>query len=230
MKDSLVILSGGMDSTTVLYHELHRVGQAVSFNYGSKHNDSEIKHARLTCEKLNIPHIVIDLESAFKHFNSALLNPDHAIPEGHYEEETMKATVVPFRNGIMLSVAAGLAESLGLAYIVLGNHAGDHAVYPDCRADFIAQMNGAILMGTGGMVHIRAPFTQITKQEIAELGAKLGVPWVDTYSCYKGGKYHCGRCSTCVERIWALRYLGDPTLYVDPNFAMKLLQERGEWL
>ena len=229
MKNSLLVLSGGMDSTTLLYDHQKDIALAVSFFYGSKHNDQEIQHARKSCEKLGIEYKVIDLSSAFESFNSALLDISRDVPEGHYEDDTMKDTVVPFRNGIMLSVAAGLAESLGLGYILIANHAGDHAVYPDCRADFMAQMNGAVLLGTGGKVHIEAPFTTSTKEDIACLGNTLKIPWEDTYSCYKGGEVHCGRCSTCVERIWALRHYDDPTKYLDTAYAKQLLISKGEW-
>lgn len=228
-KNKLIVLSGGMDSTTLLYAQKDTIAEAVSFFYGSKHNKVEISYAVLSCTKLGIPHRVVNMVDAFKHFNSALLNKEQEVPEGHYEEETMKSTVVPFRNGIMLSVAAGLAESLGLEFILIANHAGDHAVYPDCRTDFMAQMNGAILLGTGGKVHISAPYSNITKEDIAELGESAGVPWDDTYSCYNGGGVHCGRCSTCVERIEALRHHNDPTVYIDKEFAEKLLREKGDW-
>jgi len=229
MKTSLLILSGGMDSTTLLYDRRAEIGQAVSFFYGSKHNKMEIEHAKISCKKLNIPHKIIDLTGAFKGFNSALLDIQKEIPEGHYEDDTMKDTVVPFRNGIMLSVATGLAESLGLSRVLIATHAGDHAVYPDCREDFIFSMDQAILEGTNFKVHLEAPYTNITKEAIALIGDLLAMPWQDTYSCYKGGHTHCGRCSTCVERIWALRDLSDPTVYMDKEYAKDLLIKKGEW-
>jgi len=229
MKTSLLILSGGMDSTTLLYDKRSDIAEAVSFFYGSKHNKMEIEHAKTSCKKLNIPHRVIDLTGAFKGFNSALLDMQKDIPEGHYEETTMKATVVPFRNGIMLSVATGLAESLGLSQVLIANHAGDHAIYPDCREDFMFSMDQAMLEGTNFKVHLDAPYSTMTKEAIALIGKAMGIPWRDTYSCYKGGHTHCGRCSTCVERIWALRKLGDPTVYLDKEYARELLIKKGEW-
>ena len=126
MKDSILILSGGMDSTTLLYDYQERIALAISFDYGSNHNAKEIPFAKLHCERLGIRHIVIPLEFMAQYFHSSLLEGDAAIPEGHYADENMKSTVVPFRNGIMLAIAAGMAESNELQYIMMANHGGDH--------------------------------------------------------------------------------------------------------
>jgi 7-cyano-7-deazaguanine synthase len=229
MKNKLIILSGGMDSTVALYDFKDTIGLAVTFNYGSKHNEAEIQRAVASCEKLDIPHMVIELKEAFLGFKSDLLKSGGEIPEGHYEDENMSKTVVPFRNGIMLAIAAGLAESHELTHIMLASHAGDHAVYPDCRPDFNSYMSKAISVGTSNNVKIYAPYSKITKEEIAFKGRALGIDWRTTYSCYKGGEVHCGRCSTCVERIWALRKGPDLTEYLDHDYAETLLREKGEW-
>ena len=206
MKDSILVYSGGMDSTTLLHQEKERIALAVSFDYGSNHNAKEIECARWQCEQLGIEHLVIPLKFMGEYFNSSLLSGADAIPEGHYEDENMRSTVVPFRNGIMLSVACGLAESRGLKHVMLANHGGDHAIYPDCREGFVKAMSQAMIEGTYDNVDIIAPFTNLTKNEIAVIGTKLGVDYSHTYSCYKGGDEPCGKCGTCVERAEALAY------------------------
>ncbi len=208
MKDSVIVLSGGMDSTTLLHERKDQIALAVTFDYGSKHNAREIECARKNCEMLGIEHIVIPLEFMGKYFKSSLLIGGEDIPEGHYADENMKSTVVPFRNGIMLSIAAGLAESRGLKRVMLANHGGDHAIYPDCRPGFVDAMSEAIKQGTYDGITIDAPYTHITKSDIARIGKKIGVDYNLTYSCYKGGEKHCGKCGTCVERMEALRDAG----------------------
>ena len=141
-----------------------------------------------------------------RYFKSSLLSGADDVPEGNYADENMKSTVVPFRNGIMLSVACGLAESEGLKHVLIANHGGDHAVYPDCRPEFIASMSEAMTNGTYDGVSILAPYTMLSKGEIALKGKKLGVDYNHTYSCYKGGEVHCGKCATCIEREEALRF------------------------
>ncbi len=214
-KDSVIVLSGGMDSVTLLHQEKERIALAVSFDYGSNHNAREIECARKQCELLGIEHISIPLDFMGKYFRSSLLSGADAIPEGHYADENMKSTVVPFRNGIMLSVACGMAESRDLKHVMIANHGGDHAIYPDCRSGFIDAMSQAMREGTYEGVDIIAPFTHITKGEIAKIGKKLGVDYGLTYSCYKGGEKHCGVCGTCVERREAMAEAGidDPTIY-----------------
>lgn len=215
MKNSVIILSGGMDSVTMLYEFKDRIALAVSFDYGSNHNQKEISYAKLHCSKLGIKQIVIKLDFISKYFKSSLLEGANAIPEGHYQDENMKSTVVPFRNGIMLSIACGIAESNGLQYVMIANHAGDHAIYPDCRENFIKSMSNAMKNGTYEEVELFAPYTNIDKTEIARHGKKLGIDYTKTWSCYKGGKIHCGKCGTCVERKEALRDAGiiDKTEY-----------------
>lgn len=215
MKDSLIIVSGGMDSVTMLYEYKDQIAVGVSFDYGSNHNAKEIPFAKMHCERLGIKHIVIPLLFIHDYFKSSLLEGAGAIPEGHYAAENMKSTVVPFRNGIMLSIACGIAASHGLKKVMIANHAGDHTIYPDCRPDFINAMSQAMNFGTFENVQISAPYTNITKGEIAKHGKALGVNYAETWSCYKGGDKHCGKCGTCVERKEALAYAGidDPTEY-----------------
>jgi 7-cyano-7-deazaguanine synthase len=215
MKDSLIVLSGGMDSVTMLYEYKERISLAVSFDYGSNHNKREISYAKMNCEELGIKHLVIPLSFIGQYFKSSLLEGADAIPEGNYDDESMRSTVVPFRNGIMLSIAAGIAESNGLKCVMIANHFGDHAIYPDCRKAFIDSMTEAIKNGTYEGISIFAPYTNITKTDIAKIGKKLGLDYSKTYSCYKGGEKHCGKCGTCVERKEAFREAGiiDPTIY-----------------
>lgn len=215
MKDSVLIYSGGVDSTTMLYEFRDRIAVALSFHYGSNHNDKELAFARLHCERLGIKHIVISLDFIGKMFHSSLLEGADKIPEGNYDDENMRSTVVPFRNGIMLSVAAGLAESEGLRYVMMANHAGDHAIYPDCRPGFVKAMNEAIKNGTYEGIEIDAPYTGLTKADIARRGKNLGINYAETWSCYKGGEHHCGKCGTCQERKQAFREAGidDKTIY-----------------
>ena len=215
MKDSIIIVSGGMDSVTLLYDYKDRIALGVSFDYGSNHNAKEIPFARWHCEQLCIEHITIDLAFMPKYFKSSLLEGADAIPEGHYADENMKSTVVPFRNGIMLSIAAGIAESRGLKYVMMANHGGDHTIYPDCRAEFVEAMSEATKAGTFPGIEILAPYTNITKADIARKGKELGIDYSKTWSCYKGADVHCGKCGTCVERKEALRDAGieDTTIY-----------------
>jgi len=212
MKNKLLLYSGGMDSTTLLYQKVNEIALCVSFNYGSKHNEIEIEYAKRNCDKFNIPHIIINLDFINKYFKSDLLKNGGNIPEGHYEDDNMKSTVVPFRNGIMLSICAGLAESYNLDYIMIANHFGDFTIYPDCRKDFIEPMKEAILNGTYNKIIIDAPYTSITKKEIALIGKKLNIDYSQSYSCYNGDEIHCGLCGTCVERKEAL-FGFDPTKY-----------------
>ena len=214
-KDSVIIYSGGLDSTTLLYEERNRVALAVTFDYGSNHAAREIACARHYCVLLGVEHLVIDLAFMKRYFNSSLLSGADAIPSGNYDEENMKSTVVPFRNGIMLSVACGLAEDRGLKRVLIANHGGDHAIYPDCRPQFVEAMDGAMQAGTYMGVRLAAPYTHFTKADIVRRGAQLGVDYSQTYSCYRGGVHHCGTCGTCTERKEAFAEAGitDPTQY-----------------
>jgi 7-cyano-7-deazaguanine synthase len=215
MKDAVLILSGGMDSVTMLYEYRDRIALAVSFDYGSNHNAREIPFARLHCERLGIEHITIPLEFMGQYFHSSLLEGAEAIPEGSYADSNMKSTVVPFRNGIMLSVAVGLAESRGLQFVMMANHGGDHTIYPDCRPEFVDAFDQAAKAGTYVGIRLLSPYTALTKADIAARGHQLGIDYAETWSCYKGGERHCGRCGTCIERREALAAAGitDTTEY-----------------
>ena len=208
--NALLVLSGGMDSTSMLYAYRDDIRLAVNFHYGSNHNDRERDSARYHCGKLGIELVEIDLDFMTRYFNSSLLSGADAIPEGSYDSENIRSTVVPFRNGIMLSIAAGLAESRGLDTVMLANHAGDHAIYPDCTPAFAEAMDKAIEAGTYPGIRLYTPFTHLTKAEIARKGADAGLDPCQTYSCYKGGEIHCGRCATCVERHEAILAAGLP--------------------
>lgn len=212
-----MVLSGGMDSVTMLHEYADQIDLAVNFSYGSNHNMRELECARLHCSQLGIELIEIDLSFIGKYFHSSLLEGAEAVPEGDYDFDNMKSTVVPFRNGIMLAAAAGLAESHGLDCVMIANHAGDHAIYPDCRGSFIDAMARAIAEGTYEGISLKAPYTYLTKADIALRGKRLGIDYATTYSCYKGLEHHCGRCGTCIERRHALADAGieDTTIYID---------------
>lgn len=215
MKNSVIIVSGGMDSITLLYDHKDEIALGISFDYGSNHNAREIPFAKMHCERLGIKHITINLDFMHRYFKSSLLDGAEAIPEGHYADDNMKSTVVPFRNGIMLSIAIGIAESNNLDQVFIANHGGDHTIYPDCRPEFINAIDAAATAGTYNNVKVVAPYTKITKSDIARIGKKLGIDYTETWSCYKGGKVHCGKCGTCVERKEALAEAGieDKTIY-----------------
>ncbi len=207
-----------MDSVTALYwaRQQHEVTGAVSFDYGSKHNAKEIALAAWHCDHLGgLWHDVVALPFINQLFSSDLLQSGGEIPQGHYAEETMKRTVVPFRNGIMLAIACGLAESRGAEGLVIAAHAGDHAIYPDCREPFMQGMAAAMREGTYARIELVRPFIDLDKAAIACQGVELGVDFSKTWSCYKGGARHCGACGTCVERreAFLLAGLDDPTEY-----------------
>ena len=206
-----------MDSTTLLYDYRERIALALSFDYGSNHNARELPFAELHCQRLGIEHIVIPLDFMHQYFHSSLLDGDDAIPEGNYAEANMRSTVVPFRNGIMLAIAVGMAESRGLDCVMMANHSGDHTIYPDCRPAFVEAFDRTAQAGTFNGVRLVAPYTNLTKGQIAARGRELGIDYAETWSCYRGGEHHCGRCGTCVERKEALREAGieDPTVYED---------------
>ncbi|BET65803.1 7-cyano-7-deazaguanine synthase QueC [Opitutales bacterium ASA1] len=216
----VVLCSGGMDSVAALHEARalgHEIRMVLSFHYGSKHNDRELPFAAHHARALGVRHEIVRLDFVDRLFSSALLASGAEIPEGHYEEENMKQTVVPFRNGIMLSIAAGVAESAEATGVVIAAHSGDHAIYPDCREPFMLAMGDAIRLGTYASVRVLRPFIAMTKGEIAARGASLGVDFAQTWSCYKGGELHCGLCGTCVERREAFQLAGlpDPTRYAD---------------
>ncbi|MBK8092396.1 MAG: 7-cyano-7-deazaguanine synthase QueC [Verrucomicrobiaceae bacterium] len=214
---TLVLLSGGMDSVTALHwaRAEHEVVGAVSFDYGAKHNHRELPLAAWHCAEMGLPHDVIELDFVNRLFASDLLKSGGEVPEGHYADENMKKTVVPFRNGVMLAIACGIAESRGAQGLVIAAHAGDHTIYPDCRESFMQSMAAAMREGTYAAVELLRPFIHLDKAGIAKVGSALGVDYGKTWSCYKGGELHCGKCGTCVERIeaFALAGLADPTVY-----------------
>lgn len=212
-----VLLSGGLDSSVALHwaakHQAAHV--AISFKYGSKHEAHELACAKAQAEELGIKHEIIDISAISAHLSSALLQGGAEIPDASYEEENMKQTVVPFRNGIFLSIAAGIAESNDVKGLVIAAHSGDHSIYPDCREEFMQSMAQAIKLGTYAEIEILRPFINMSKGEIVQLGSQLDVDFNKTYSCYKGGDTHCGTCATCKERkdAFAWANIPDPTPY-----------------
>ena len=214
---SVVVHSGGMDSTVLLY-KLAAEGdevKALSIDYGQRHA-KEIDCARALSEGLGVEHRVADLRSLTQLLaGSALTSPEIKVPEGHYAEDNMKATVVPNRNMILLSVSAGWAISSRFDRVAYAAHAGDHDIYPDCRREFADALDSAIRLADWHEVSLFRPFVDITKADIVKLGTVLNVPFENTWSCYKGGELHCGRCGTCVERREAFHLAGvsDPTQY-----------------
>ncbi|MFA6315609.1 MAG: 7-cyano-7-deazaguanine synthase QueC [Candidatus Paceibacterota bacterium] len=214
----VVLLSGGMDSATLLYKMIKEHSAAnvstLSVSYGQRHR-RELEFAWRLASDLVIPHQIVPLDGLQHVLRSALTSGDIAVPEGHYAAESMKATVVPMRNAIFLSVAVGHAWSIGAERVATAIHAGDHAIYPDCRPEFLDAFNVMVKTASDGFVQpqVTAPFVHISKTEIAKLGQTLGVPWALTWSCYKGGEKHCGVCGTCVERRESLATVGDPTEY-----------------
>lgn len=210
---ALLVYSGGMDSSVLLYKYHKEIALAVTFTYGARQDEPQTACARKNCERLGVPHLVIPLDFIGQYFRSSLLKGGPEIPHADYDTQNMKSTVVPFRNGIMLSVAVGLAESHGLDTVLIANHAGDHDIYPDCRPGFISAIDAAAQEGTYEHIQILSPFCRMSKREIGLVGQELGVPFADTYSCYEGGAVHCGDCATCRERKEALAGF-DPTEYL----------------
>jgi len=216
-KKTVIVLSGGMDSAVLLADTLAKGYDtaAISFDYGSKHNARELPMAVSMCKHSNIRHKIVNLPFINDLFSSSLLQSGDEIPDGHYAAQNMQSTVVPFRNGILMSIAVGLAESMKADRVLLGSHAGDHFIYPDCRPEFNAAFAQAALLGTDWQVSVRFPFAEIDKRNIGDLGRRLGVDFKQTWTCYKGGERHCGTCGACQERRYALRKEEglDPTDY-----------------
>ncbi len=215
--NSVLIYSGGLDSTVLLYH-LRAAGHtvhALSVNYGQRHS-CELMHAAEICKAIDVPHQTADL-SAIQPLlaGSSLTSPEIDVAEGHYTEESMKSTVVPNRNMILLAIAAGHALSIGAEQIAYAAHSGDHAIYPDCRNEFADAMAEAIRLCDWSTVELSRPFVDWTKADIVRRGAELSLPFAKTWSCYQGGDLHCGRCGTCIERREAFDLAGvtDPTCY-----------------
>jgi len=215
---TIVLVSGGMDSA-VLVHYLRKEGhivKALGFDYGQRHA-KELKFAARLMKSLLVPFEIVNLREVFGAIagKNALTNLAVKVPDGHYAEESMKATVVPNRNMIMLSIAIGHAVALEFDAVAYGAHAGDHDIYPDCREPFAAAISDAARLCDWRVIEMMRPFVKMTKAEIAKLGAELHVPFEMTWSCYKGGSKHCGMCGICTERIEAFELAGleDPTEY-----------------
>ena len=210
----IVSLSGGLDSSTLLYYckSLGLETYGLSFDYGQRHK-KELEAATEICRRAEVPHKIISIPALGALGGSSQTDSSIEVPEGHYESETMKITVVPNRNMILLAFAAAYAQTLEASMIAIANHAGDHAIYPDCRPGFILGMQ-TILQETWGIT-IKAPFTHMTKTEIVKTGSHLKVPFEITWSCYKGETLHCGKCGTCMERKEAFELAGvpDPTIW-----------------
>ena len=224
---TIVTYSGGLDSTVLLYHLLaegHKVS-ALSVNYGQRHS-IELERAAEICRRLDIPFETVDLSSINSLLSgSSLTSPEIEVAEGHYTEENMKTTVVPNRNMILLSLAAAKAISTGASQVAYAAHRGDHAIYPDCRNEFADAMAQAISLCDWQDIELSRPFVHWTKADIVHRGAELQVPFELTWSCYKGGEKHCGRCGTCVERREAFYLAGvkDPTKYEDDAPSIEAL-------
>lgn len=222
MKTALVC-SGGLDSVS-LAHVLAaqgRLSRIVSFDYAQRHR-KELNHARACAERLAVPFHLVDLSGLGAALTGSALTDDVAVPDGHYAEETMRVTLVPNRNAIMLAIAFGIAAANGDQAVAAAVHGGDHFIYPDCRPGFteaFAAMQKAALDGYAEIA-LHVPFVRATKADIVAAGAQAGTPFAQTWSCYKGGARHCGRCGTCVERREAFDLAGipDPTEYDDPDF------------
>jgi len=228
---AVAVVSGGMDSV-VLAHLIKDGGHdltMISFDYGQRHR-KELGFASLAAQRLKVDHHIVNMQSMIGLISkSALTNDAISVPDGHYAEQTMKQTVVPNRNSIMLNIAAGLAITVGADRLATGVHAGDHYIYPDCRPEFIRSLEEMLKIANEGFIDpdfkIYAPFVDVNKARIAQIGHELNVPWIETWSCYKGEEIHCGACGTCFERREAFRDGGveDPTIYaatpeyVDPR-------------
>jgi len=221
-KRAVVVVSGGLDSTVLLYSVIDKGFEpfVLSFDYGQRHL-KELDFAAKTCAFLELEHDIVDLTSAQGLLRSTLTFQGE-VPEGHYSAATMKQTIVPNRNAIMLSLAYGWAVSLAAEAVFIGAHAGDHAIYPDCRLEFFQQLAAAFNLGNAWSqpIRIEAPFVNLSKAAVVLLGEELGVAFDKTWSCYQGFELHCGRCGTCVERAEAFHVAGvtDPTVYSDKEY------------
>ena len=228
MSYAIAVVSGGMDSTVLAYQATGLFARVdlLSVDYGQRHR-KELAYAAMTAERLGCRHDIVELPLAEMLTGSALTDASVEVPHGHYAAETMALTVVPNRNAVLISVAYAVAVARGADAVLVGVHAGDHHVYPDCRPAFVSALDEALRIGNEGVgdVRLEAPFVNHSKTDIARLGGRLGVAWAETWSCYEGGKEHCGRCGTCVERHEAFRDAGidDPTIYADPEFADRTL-------
>jgi len=216
MDKAVVVLSGGVDSTTLLYDIVYQGYETypISFNYGQKHK-KELECAKATCNKLGLEHKIINLNVLNQVAPSALTREDWEVPEGHYANENMKQTVVPNRNMVLLSLATSYAISIGADKLYYGAHSGDHEIYPDCREDFVNAMKKAIELCDWALIKLEAPYVNIDKGDIVCLGRDLGVDYSLTWTCYKGEDKACGKCGSCTERLEAFEKAGikDPIKY-----------------
>jgi 7-cyano-7-deazaguanine synthase len=220
---TVVVCSGGLDSVT-LSHKIaveRTLTHLVSFDYGQRH-DKELDYARRCASRLGVTHDIIDITDIGRRLTGSALTGATEVPDGHYAEETMRSTIVPNRNAIMLTIAFGIAAARGAEAVAAAVHGGDHFIYPDCRPAFAEAFAAMQRMALDGVAQIAfaTPFLCWSKADIVREGARLGVPFAQTWSCYKGGARHCGRCGTCVERREAFDLAGvdDPTLYDDPDY------------
>ncbi|PRY74227.1 7-cyano-7-deazaguanine synthase [Yoonia maritima] len=220
---TIVICSGGLDSVSLTHVVANdgNLSRLVSFDYGQRHR-KELDYAAACAVRLGVPHHIIDMRQIGAALSGSALTDDIDVPDGHYAEETMKITVVPNRNAIMLTIAYGIAAANGDDAVATAVHGGDHFIYPDCRPAFTEsfdRMQRAALDGYAD-VTLSTPFVHRSKAEIVTEGARVGTPFAETWSCYKGGEKQCGRCGTCVERREAFHLAGveDPTDYEDPDF------------
>jgi len=223
MQKTLVVCSGGLDSVTLAYQvkqEDMLIG-LLTFDYGQRHK-KEIEYAALAAQDLGVPHHILDIANIGAFLTSSLTNTNIDVPEGHYSAQNMSSTVVPNRNAIMLTIAFGLADTMGAQRVALAVHGGDHFIYPDCRPEFIAQFAKmeTLALGKEPPIKLYTPYLYISKGEVAKQAVKYKVPLHKTWSCYKGGEIHCGRCGTCVERLEAIAYAQAPDLtpYADTEF------------
>ncbi|WP_428515720.1 7-cyano-7-deazaguanine synthase QueC [Roseovarius sp.] len=221
--DTIVICSGGLDSVS-LAHKVAGEGTLrglLSFDYGQRHL-KEVEFAAACARRLGVPHKVVDISGVGAALSGSALTDDVEVPDGHYAEETMKITIVPNRNAIMLAIAFGMAAAEKAQAVAAAVHGGDHFIYADCRPGFVEAfqaMQDEALEGVAE-VQLYTPFLTGSKADIVTEGAKWGTPFGETWSCYKGGDVHCGRCGTCVERREAFHLAGvaDPTAYADAQF------------
>lgn len=227
---AMIVCSGGLDSVTLAYKVAAEgsLTSLVSFQYGQRH-DKELGYAARCAEHFGVPHHIIDISNVGAQLTGSALTDNVDVPDGHYAEDSMKLTIVPNRNAIMLTIAYGMAASQGADTVAIAVHGGDHFIYPDCRPEFIEQFAKMQKMALDGFADIElyAPFLQGSKADIAAAGAALNVPFSDTWSCYKGGEKHCGKCGTCVERAEAFHEAGvvDPTEYEDPDYWRTAVKE-----
>jgi len=230
---TLVVCSGGLDSVTLAYKMAREtnLNALVSFNYGQRHT-VELEYAARCASALSVPHEIIDIRNVGQRLSGSALTDNVDVPDGHYREQSMRVTVVPNRNAIMLSVAFGMAAVRRCDAVAIAVHGGDHFIYPDCRPNFIDSFRAMQQCALEGVhaVDLLAPFVDIDKAGIARQAAALGVPITETWSCYKGGARHCGRCGTCVERreAFALASIADPTSYDDPDFWQRAVADHSD--